>query len=146
MTTKMIAGATSVCALCLYVFSTLIPNDPFFYLISSNFGIVILRSATSLLLLSLAFKKGFYYKMARPACLWLAATLSAFGLAGLLILPLDYALVNTVMPLDYIFAAGSGFFLGFLSLSLKPGKAPLPALYLQSLQPRLAIRLARSAH
>ena len=145
MTTKITAAAIFACVACLYVFSNLVPNDPYFYLVSSNSVIATLRLVLGIAIVSLALKQKFNYRCSTKVCRLSGLALIAFGLAGLIILPLSFALSSFVMPFDFIFALGSGLFLSYMGLALKPGKSPLPKPqpYFKVWQPRLLSRFAR---
>ncbi len=128
MTIRVIALVTSACAACLYLFSVQEPNDPYFYLVSSNSAVVVIRLVLSAILVSLVFKSKFTYRLTHRLYGGLALALLVFGVSGIVIAPLDYALFNIIKPLDFIFFIGIGLVFSWATFGHERGDNSLPRL------------------
>ena len=127
MTIRVTVILTSVSAVSLYVFSLLWPSDPYFFFASPNLGTAIARLAIAAVIVYLSFKQRFIYKRSNRIVTVLGAGLVVFGLAGLVVPSLDYALFNVIRPFDYIYAIGMGCIGMYYSLVLRPGYRKLHA-------------------
>lgn len=144
MTIKITALLLSACAAVLCVFSAIHPNDPFFFVISSNAGVVIARLLIVAALVFMALQKRFVYRGARYACGIFGALLITFGIAGILIVPLEYAAFNVLKPLDFIFALNMGVMFEVIVLSYERGTRRLPRLS-RPRNPQLRLLTRRAA-
>lgn len=141
MTLKATALLTSACAAGLCLFSLQAPNDPFFFFVSSSFLVVIVRLALAAVLVNLAFQQKFMYLKAHKAATVFGALLIVFGLAGILIEPLDYALFSLIKPMDYIFFIDAGLLFLVPALTYDRGLKTLPRISRPRLtQPRTFVR------
>ncbi len=67
----------------LFAYGTQSPSDPIFLFVSNNPFVVLLRLVLAGLLVTIAFRKVFKYKISRSLTLALGALLSLFGLLGM---------------------------------------------------------------
>ncbi len=128
MTIKITALLTSVCVALVYVFSAMFPGDPYFFIISSNPAVAMSRLIFASLLINLAFRKRFYSAYGHLICAGAAVFFGVFGIAGIVIAPLDYSLFNLFRPLDYVFMLESSAILGLAAASYERGTKRLPRL------------------
>lgn len=129
MTIKITALLTSVSAVALYIISLQVPNDPYFFFISSNTIVGIVRLLLAAGLINIAFQSRFVYKYSHYALAAIGALFVGFGLAGLAIAPLDYALFNYVKPMDFMYFMLIGTFYAYAAASYGRGTERLPRLY-----------------
>lgn len=126
MTIKITALLTSVSVVVLYIISLQAPSDPYFFFISSNTLISIIRLLLAAALINIAFQPRFVYKNSHYALAIVAAALIGFGLAGLAIPSMDYALFNYVKPLDFLYSLLIGTFFAYAAASYGRGTERLP--------------------
>jgi hypothetical protein len=74
----------------------------------------------------LTMKPRFRYKISNVALSLVAAGLVVFGLAGLVVPNIDYALYSAFKPFDYLYIVGSGAYIGYYSMIIAPGRRKLP--------------------
>lgn len=129
MTIKITALLTSVSAVALYIISLQVPNDPYFFFISSNTIVGILRLLLAAGLINIAFQSQFVYKYSHYGLAIVGALLIAFGLAGLAVPALDYALFNYVKPMDFMYSMLIGTSFAYAAASYGRGTERLPRLY-----------------
>ncbi|HEU5004886.1 MAG TPA: hypothetical protein VFT49_02240 [Candidatus Saccharimonadales bacterium] len=128
MTIKVTALLTSASVALMYVLSAVIPNDPYFFLISSNIAVAIGRVLLAAILVQLVFRNKFRTIYGHVASCAAGCVLIGFGIAGIVIAPLDYSLFSYIKPLDYIFMIGSGLLLTHAALGYERGTERLPRL------------------
>lgn len=128
MTIKVTAITVSVCVVLLYILATLFPNDPYFYLISSNSAVSIGRLIVAAGLINLAFKKKFTTGYGHRLAAGLAIAAVGFGMAGIVIPPMTYSLFNYFKPMDYLFLIESGVIYGLAAASYERGTKRFPRL------------------
>lgn len=128
MTIKITAITASVCAVLLYVFATIFPNDPYFYVISSNVVVVIGRIVLAAVILRLAFKPKFETSYGHRIAAAAGLFMIAFGMAGIAIPPLTYSLFSYLKPMDYMFLIWTGTMLNLMALSYHRGTQRFPRL------------------
>lgn len=128
MTMKVTAITVSACVGLLSAFAMLFPNDPYFYVISSNLIVIICRLLLCIAIVVLASKTKFKTKEGPKFAAIAAMLLAAFGVSGLVVPVMDYSLFNILKPLDYIFLLNCAFVFGMASLSLKHGRRRLVSL------------------
>jgi len=125
MTTKITAFVVSVVAAALFITGWLWPNDPYFFIISSNSAVAIVRLMLAGLLVWAVFGSNPRHAFAQYFYFGLASVLVVFGIAGMGVPNMDYALFNFVKPLDYVLIVGIGIFFGCASLSCGHGAKEL---------------------
>ncbi len=119
MTTKIAAFVVSLVSAGLFITSRLWPNDPYFFIVSSNVVTATARLVLAGLMIKLAFGRRIQRRSTSHLYLGLAAALLGLGVAGLSMQSLDYALFNIIKPLDYIFIVGLGSLLACAGLGYR---------------------------
>lgn len=127
MVIKFIASVTAVLVAMICVLLLIQPNDPLFYsFVSASLWAAAGKSLLMLAVVILAFKNSFNYAVAPVVCAVVGAALISFGLVGLLLPSVDYALFNYVKVLDFLIAMEVGVVLSIVSLSHERGNQKLP--------------------
>lgn len=126
MTIKITAITASVCAVLLYVLATIFPNDPYFYVISSNPAVIIGRLVLAALLVWLAFRHKFKTAYGHRIAAGTGLAMVFFGIAGIIIPPMTYSLFSLFKPMDYMFFIESGIILNLAALTYQRGTERFP--------------------
>lgn len=127
MLIRSIASVTAFLVAMICVLLVIEPSDPLFYsFVSGNLWAAVGKSLLMLGVVILAFKNKFNYAAAHTICAWLGIALISFGIIGLMVPQVDYALFTYVKVLDFLLAIEVGIILSLASLSYERGSQKLP--------------------